>query len=56
MNTSAAIADLLLRRAFCRPARPLNHQRTVRVQWWSSGPDTLVPRRGSRISPWTVWI
>jgi len=31
MNTSAAIADLLLRRAFGRWARPSDLQRTARV-------------------------
>jgi len=37
MNTSAAIADPLLRRAFGRRARPSDPPRTARVRIGSSG-------------------
>jgi hypothetical protein len=54
MNTSAAIADPLLRQAFGQRARPSNPQRTTRVRFGFSGLRALVSRRGSAISQRTV--
>jgi len=54
MNTSAAIADPLLRRAFGRRARPSDPQHTTRVCLRSSGLRAPVSRRGSTISQRTV--
>jgi len=70
MSASAAIADLLLRRAYGRLARPLDPHRTVedwrlspawergrhRRKWRSQSLRLRAPvsRRGSAISPWTV--
>jgi len=54
MNTSAAIADPLLRRAFGRRARPSDPQRTARVRLRSSGLRAPLSRRGSTISRRTV--
>ena len=54
MNTSAAIADPLLRRAFGRRARPSDPRRTARVRLRSSGLRAPVSRRGSAISRRTV--
>jgi len=54
MNTSAAIADPLLRRAFDRRARPSDPHCTARVRIGSSGLHAPVSRRGSAISRWTV--
>jgi len=50
MNTSAAIADPLLRRAFGRRARPFDLQRTARVRLRSSGLRAPFSRHGSAIS------
>jgi len=50
MNTSAAIADPLLRRAFGRRARPSDPPRTARVRIGASGLCAPVSRRGSAIS------
>jgi len=50
MNTSAAIADPLLRRAFSWRARPSDLQRTARVRLRSSGLRASVSWRGSAIS------
>jgi len=46
MNTSAAIADPLLRRAFARRARPSDLQRTVGD--WRSSLWRLPPSEGQR--------
>ena len=54
MNTSAAIADPLLRRAFGQRARPSDPHRTARVRIGASGLHALVSRRGSAISRRTV--
>ena len=54
MNTSAAIADPLLRRAFGRRARPSDPHRTARVRIGASGLRAPVSRRGSAISRRTV--
>ncbi|HXT66077.1 MAG TPA: hypothetical protein VN657_04735, partial [Nitrospiraceae bacterium] len=54
MNTSAAIADPLLRRAFGRRARPSDLQRTARVRLRFSGLRAPVSRRDSPISRRTV--
>ena len=50
MNTSAAIADPLLRRAFGRWARSSNPRRTARVRLGFSGLCAPVSRRGLAIS------
>jgi len=54
MNTSAAIADPLLRRAFGRRARLSDPHRTARVRIGSSQLRAPVSRRGSAISRRTV--
>jgi len=54
MNTSAAIADPLLRQAFGRRARPSDPHRTARVRLRSSGLRAPVSRHGSAISRRTV--
>jgi len=54
MNTSAAIADPLLRRAFGQRARPSDPQRTARVRIGSSRLRAPVSRHGSAISLRTV--
>jgi len=54
MNTSATIADPLLRRAFGQRARPSDPHRTARVRLRSSGLRAPVSRRGSAISRRTV--
>jgi len=54
MNTSAAIADPLLRRAFGRRARPSAPHRTARVRLGFSRLRAPVLRRGSAISRRTV--
>jgi len=52
MNTSAAIADPLLRRAVGRRARPSPPHRTARVRIGSSRLRTPVSRRGrTRTAP-----
>jgi len=47
MNTSATIADPLLRRAFGRRARPVDLQRTARVRLRSSRLRAPLSRHGS---------
>jgi len=54
MNTSAAIADPLLRHAFGRRARPSDLRRTARVRLRTSGLRAPLSRRGSAISRRTV--
>jgi len=54
MNTSAAIADPLLRQAYGQRARPSDPPCTARVRIGSSGLRALVSRRGSAISRRTV--
>ena len=54
MNTSAAIADPLLRRAFGRRARPSYLRRTARVRLRSSGLRAPLSPSGSAISRRTV--
>jgi len=54
MNTSAAISDPLLRRAFGRRARPSDLQRAARVRLRSSWLRAPLSRRGSAISRRTV--
>jgi len=54
MNTSAAIADPLLRRASGQRARPSDPHRTARVRIGSSGLRAPVSRRGSASSRRTV--
>ena len=54
MNTSAAIADPLLRRAFGRRARPSDPHRAARVRIGASGLRAPVSRGGSAISRRTV--
>jgi len=54
MNTSAAIADPLLRRAFGRRARPSDLRRTARVRLRSSGLHAPLSWRGLAISQRTV--
>jgi len=56
MNTSAAIADPLLRRAFGQRARPSDPHRTARVRIRLSRLRALVSRRGSAISRRPSWI
>jgi len=54
MNTSGAIADPLLRRAFGQRARPSDPQRTARVRLRSSMLRAPVSRHSSAISRRTV--
>ena len=54
MNSSAAIADPLFRRACGQRARPSDPQRTARVRFGSSGLRAPVSRRGLAISRRTV--
>ncbi|MBX3308548.1 MAG: hypothetical protein KF751_21080, partial [Nitrospira sp.] len=53
-DSSAAIADPLLRQAWGQRARPSDPRRTARVRLWSSGIRAPVSRRGWAISPRTV--
>ena len=53
-DSSAAIADPLLRHACGQQARPSDPRRTARVRLGSSGLRALVSRRGWAISPRTV--
>ena len=54
MNTSAAIADPVLRQAFGKRARPSEHTRTALVRIETSEVRTPVSRRGSAITRRTV--
>jgi len=54
MNTSAAIADPLLRRAFGQRTRPSDPHHTARVRIGSLLLHALVSQRGSAISRRTV--
>ena len=54
MNTSAAIADPVLRQAFGQRARPSEHTRTALVRTETSELRALVSRRDSAITRRTV--
>ena len=54
MNTSAAIADPVLRQAFGKRARPSEHTRPALVRIETSEVRTPVSRRGSAITRRTV--
>ncbi|MBX3307953.1 MAG: hypothetical protein KF751_18060 [Nitrospira sp.] len=54
MNTSAATADPLFRRALGQRTRPLNPRRPARVRLGFSGLRALLSRRGLAISRRTV--
>jgi len=54
MSASAAIADLLLRRASGQRARPSDPHRAAQVRISSSGLRALVLQRSSAISSRTV--
>jgi len=56
MNTSAAIADPLLRQAFGRRARPSNPQRTARVRIGHQGSARRSRDAAQRFRDELSWI